>query len=182
MAALVKSGAGFSWRLAGWGGSAALLAVPYFARFPWSAADFAMVGGAFLVVGGLIELVVRSSSSIAYRWGAIVAILASLGLVWVNVAVGMLGDEDNPANLLFAAIIGLVLLLGLIGNFSAAAMARACFVAAAAVLAVAIVAPIAGLGSSGTDAIREAVLSAALFVPLWSLAGLLFRRAATSSG
>ena len=60
-----------------------------------------MLGGA----GLLVELVVRASGNPAYRAGAFVAIAAIFLLVWVNGAVGFLGDEDNPANLMFGGVI-----------------------------------------------------------------------------
>src|SRR5919112_4354638 len=47
----------------------------------------------------------------AYRAAVGVALVAAFILVWMNLAVGIIGSEDNPANLMY----GGVLAVGLIG-------------------------------------------------------------------
>lgn len=101
---------GVNWRVIGWGGAAALLATPFIAmRFTsevdWGPVDFITMGVIFGLVGLTIELAVRASSHWAYRAGAGFAVLASFFLIWVNLAVGMIGDEDNAYNLLFGGVL-----------------------------------------------------------------------------
>ena len=90
------------WRLIGGGGATLLLAIPWLADFPWTASDFIVMGVIFAITGVTIELAVRSSTDWAHRLGALVAILAGFLTVWVNLAVGMIGSDDNPYNLWFA--------------------------------------------------------------------------------
>jgi hypothetical protein len=113
----------------------------------------------------------------AYRTGAAVAVAASFLLVIVNGAVGFLGDEDNPANLIFLGIILIAALGSAIARFRAAGMARAMFTTAAAQVLAGIVALAAGLGSAGADGIYEVVLGTSLFSGLWLLSAGLFRKA-----
>jgi len=118
------------WRIIGWGGAVLLLAMPFIAmRFTsevnWTASDFIFAGVLFAVIGGMLELAVRMSGNRAYRAGSALALLGTLLVVWANLAVGIVGSEDNPANLLFFA----ALLLGMIGaalaRFGAQGMVRA---------------------------------------------------------
>ena len=105
------------WSLAIWGTAACLLLLPAIAmRFPgsgvdWDARDFIIMGVMFAIACGTYELATRLSDNVAYRAAAGIAIVTGFLTVWVNMAVGMLGSERNPANLLF----GGVLLVGIVG-------------------------------------------------------------------
>ena len=63
------------------------------------------MGMMFLIAGIGVECAVRASGDTAYRLGAGAAIATAFLLIWVNVAVGFLGDEGNPANLMFVAVL-----------------------------------------------------------------------------
>ena len=68
-----------------------LLAMQITDEVVWTLGDFA-VAGALLVGTGLIyELVARKIDNIAYRAAIGVALLAALLLVWVELAVGIIG-------------------------------------------------------------------------------------------
>lgn len=171
---------GFPWRVAGWGGAGLVLLVPLVANAPWTLSDYVSMGLLLGVAGLLVELATRASTSIAYRAGAGVAVAAAFLLVWVNGAVGFLGDEDNPANLVFFGVIALAALGAVVAGFRPAGMARAMFVTAAAQLLVGVVALAAGLGSPGYAGLYEAVMGTSVFATLWLLSGALFRHAAGS--
>ena len=162
------------WRLVPWGIAAFLLLLPFVAmRFTaavqWTGSDFVFMG---ILLGSVVlgfEFLVRRSNSLAYRVGAAAAIVTGFLTVWVNGAVGMIGSEDNPVNLLF----GGVLLIGLIGaivaRFKPAGMARTMVVAAIAQ---------AAIGASGfASDVRGAVFSVG-FGALWLIAAGLFGIAA----
>ncbi len=164
-------------RIAGWGLAAALLLTPLVAmqftdEVRWGPVDFA---AAALLIGGLglaFELAVRKSAHIAYRLGAALAALTAFLLIWINLAVGFIGDEGNPANLIFAG----VLLVALIGAIAARFRAKGMVVAMAAAAVTQLLAAgaifIADLGSP-----LELILTVAFAAP-WALAAGLFRRAA----
>ena len=82
----------------------------------WSIADFIVFWG--LIAGVLLtyKLMTRKAVSGYYRVAAALALATGLLLIWVNGAVGLIGSEDNPANVLY----GGVLLVGVFG----AVMAR----------------------------------------------------------
>jgi hypothetical protein len=174
MASIGESKRGVSWRVVGWGGAVALLAAPFVAmRFTsevnWSPGDFVFAGLLFGAVGLCIELAARSSSDWAWRGGVGFAALSGLMLVWANGAVGMIGNEDNPYNLLFLGLIPLALAGAAIVRFRAAGMAAVMLAAWVAQLA------IAGIGFAQDS--RGGVFSI-LLSATWLFAALMFRIAA----
>jgi hypothetical protein len=165
-------------RLAIWGGAALLLSLPLLAMrfFPgsgvdWTLSDFVVMGAMLAIACGAYELVAWLSGNTAYRAAAGVAILAGFLTVWVNLAVGMIGNEDNPYNLLFAGVLALGLSGALFARLQARGMVRAMYATAFAQAAVAGVALVAGWDPRG------AVFSM-FFVAPWLLSALLFGKAA----
>lgn len=158
------------WRIAGWGTAVLLLLLPLVAmqftdEVNWTEEDFIFAGIMIGGTGALFELTVRMSSNLAYRAGVAFALAASFLTLWAIAAVGMIGDEDNPYNLLFVAVIGLALLGATVARFRAHGMAVTMAAAAAAQVIVATVGmsadPLGGSFSAGFGGIW--LVSAALF-------------------
>jgi hypothetical protein len=162
------------WRIAGWSLAALILLLPLVAmRFTdevtWTGGDFVF---AAVLIGGLglaFELSVRRSRSPAYRAGAAFALAAAFLVVWANGAVGMIGDEDNPYNLLFGAVLLVALLGSAIARFRPTGMTLATAAAGLVQIGVA-------LGGLPVDP-RGAIFSVVLAGP-WLLSAVLFRAAA----
>lgn len=126
-----------TWRVIGWGGAAALLIVPAVAmRFTrqvnWTAFDFAFAATMLLIFGGLFELAVRArGEGRRYRIGVGLALLASFLLIWINGAVGIVGNEDNPFNLAFGLPILAMISGAIASRGSGEGLARSAWLAAA---------------------------------------------------
>ncbi len=105
-----------------------------------------------------------------YRVAAGVALAAAFLTVWVNGAVGMIGSEQNPYNLLFGGVLALALAGAIVARFEARGMVRAMVVAAAAQAAV---------GGFGLSADLLGGMLSMGFSGLWLLAAALFRKAAS---
>ena len=171
------------WRIIGWGGAAALLALPAVAmrvtdEVAWTASDFAAMGAMLLLAGLALEGMVRASRSWPYRLGAAVTVLAGLGLVWVNLAVGFLGDEGNPANLMFLTVLAVAVGGAVLSHAHPAGMARTMLAAAVVQVLVAGVGYAVGWASPGGKGLFEVILGSTLFGGLWLLAAALFGWAA----
>jgi hypothetical protein len=170
---------GSRWSVAVWGGAAALLALPLVAmqftdEVQWGPVDFAVFGTMLTLACGLWEAAVRARGDWAYRLGAGVTIAASFLLIWVNLAVGFIGDEDNPANLMFAGVLAIPLLGGAAARFRPRGMARV-LVATAVAQGLAWVVNLVG----GLDPRPVMLLiPTAVFVALWLGSALLFATAA----
>jgi len=180
--ATIESGRGH-WRMAGWSTAVALLLLPFVAmqftsEVNWTGSDFVLWGCMLLFAGLALEFLTRRAGSWAYRLGAGVAVLAAFLLVWVNAAVGLLGDEGNPANLMFVGVIAVALAGSIAGRFQPDGMAKAMFAAAAAQLLAGLVGLAAGWASPGGEGIYEVLLGTTLFGGLWLLSAALFRSAA----
>lgn len=168
---------GQAWRMALWGGLIALLLLPLAAmqvteEVAWDRQDFVLFAVMLAVVGGAIEAGVRLSGDRAYRFGVAVAAVAGFLLVWANLAVGVIGNEENPLNAMF----GGVLLVGIIGaaiaRFGAAGMARAMIAMAVAQVVVAAVAQAYG---------HFIWPMTVVFAAIWLGSAALFRKAARTA-
>ena len=179
MAAQMQQGnprKGNPWRLAVWGTAAGLLLLPAIAMqlgvegVLWTASDFVVMGVLLASACGAYELGAWLSGNRAYRAGFALAILLGFLLVWINLAVGIIGGEANPANLVFAGVIAVGAVGALVGRFQATGMARAMLVTGIAQL-------LAGGYAVVLGSIEGGLLSA-VFAALWLVSAALFRRAA----
>ena len=166
---------GSHWRIAVWGTAALMLLLPLFAmqvtdEVDWDAADFAIFGAMLAGAGGTYELAVRMTSSTAYRAAVGLALAAAFILVWMNLAVGIIGTEDNPANLMYGGVLAVGLIGAVIARFQPQGMVRALLATAFAQASVAVIALIAGLGFT--------FILTGFFVALWLGSAWLFRKAA----
>lgn len=154
--------------------TAVLLLLPFLAmqfshEVTWSPSDFAIAGALLFGSGLTYELVSRKGNTTAYRAAVGLAVMTGLALVWINLAVGLIGDEDNPANLMYAGVLAVGLAGALIARLRPRGMAYAMYATAAAQMLTAVVAQAAGWGFTF-------VLNG-FFALLWAGSGLLFRSA-----
>src|SRR5215207_8090655 len=87
------------WRIALWGTTALVLLLPLFAmqfteEVAWDLADFAIFGAMLVGACGTYQLAARVTGNSAYRAAVGVALAAAFILVWMNLAVGIIGTED----------------------------------------------------------------------------------------
>lgn len=142
----------------------------------WEILDFA-VFGAMLVGVVLIGWLARQKSrSSAYRFAVGIALAAAFILVWVNGAVGIIGDEGNDANLMFFGVLAVGAVGSLVARFHPRGMARAMLVTAMAQASVAAIAVNADLGATGPAWPGDVLLLTAFFVVMWLLSAWLFRK------
>ncbi|MGH6965794.1 MAG: hypothetical protein ACREE0_15040 [Phenylobacterium sp.] len=162
------------WRLVLWGGAALALLAPLVAmqftdEVAWTGFDFAFAGALMLGVGVAYEAAVRVRRDIAYRAAVAVALAAALALVWVNGAVGIIGSEDNPANLMYGGVLAVGIVGAGVARFQPAGMARALIATALAQAVVSAIALAAGVATLALNA---------GFIGLWLGSAWLFRKAA----
>lgn len=169
---------GIPWRIIGWGTAAFLLILPYIAGAPWTGSDYVFAAVMFGIVGGLIELAARTSRNFYYRAGALVAVAASFLLVWINGAVGIIGDEGGAANLMFLVVVAIALAGSIAARFRADGMARAMAVAAVAEALVAVPVVALGLGANEPPGLLGILVLIGGFTIMWAGSALLFRKAA----
>ncbi len=165
------------WRIAMWGSAAFLLLLPAVAmrltsEVDWDARDFVTIGIMLAAACSICELAARVSSNGAYRTAAGVAVGTAFLIVWVNLAVGMIGDEGNPVNLLFGGVLAVALTGSIVARFEPSGMVRAMVATVVTQIAAAAV----GLSIDP----RGACISMAFAAP-WLLSAWLFRKSALGS-
>jgi hypothetical protein len=181
MAANLESGRGQRWtrtRRAAWGAAAAFLLAPLVAmqftdEVNWGAGDFLLAAALVASAGLAFEFAAGRSGHRAYRVATGVAVAAAFVLVWANLAVGIIGSEDHPANVLFYAIPGVACVGALFARWRARGMARAMVATALAQVGVAVMALWAGFGFAAS--------ATAFFCALWLASAWLFQLAARES-
>ena len=168
------------WRMAGWTAGAfmllALVAKQFIGEVSW-VDNLAQTGALLIGVGIAVELVSRKTGEAAYRAAVGLALGSAVLLGWVNGAVGIIGSEDNDANLMYGGVLVVGAIGAIIARFKPEGMARALFATA---LAQTLVAVIALVGRRGTpfSGPLEIVAINGFFVALFAGSGLLFRKAA----
>jgi len=134
----------------------------------WSLADFGRLALLILVGFGVVRWVLASENR-GRRWG-LAALLAAAWLpLWVNGAVGIVGNEQNPINRLFFVVSGFALVGALLVKFRTAGLVRVAVLSAALHLAVIV---LVWLRGADTAPVAAWVLAAP-----WLVAAALLHRA-----
>ena len=164
------------WRIPVWGVAACLLLLPAIAMrvgttgVHWTGSDFVVFGAMLFVACGLYELGAMMSGRTVYRAAFAIAVGTGFFMVWVNIAVGIIGSEHNPANLAFAGVLIVAIVGALAARFRPLGMSRAMVATA---VAQALVAGIAAMARS-----IEGVALSVCFIAVWLASAALFRKAA----
>lgn len=166
------------WRLALWGGALLALALPYFAmqfssEMNWTVFDFGVFGVMLAVACGGVELAVHLSEKNSYRLAAILTLGGGFLMVWANLAVGIIGNENNPQNLFFFGVLAAGLIGALLTKFKAGGLAMTLRVMAALQL-------LLGLAAWALGWAFLPVFTL-FYVALWLIAAQLFAKTADVS-
>jgi len=143
----------------------------------WSLLDFATAGALLFGTGLAYELVARKSGNKVYRVAVGVALATAFILVWTNLAVGLIGSENEPANMMYNGVLTVGIIGAIIARLRPLGMARTLFATALAQALVAVIALIAGMHQYPGSSISEIVNVNVFFIMLWVGSALLFRRA-----
>ena len=156
-----------------------LVAMQFTSEVNWTLSDFVFAGVLLFGTGLTYELVARKAGGIAYRAAVGVALAAAFLLVWINGAVGIIGNEDNPANLMYGGVLAVGIIGAMIARFQPQGMARALFATALAQMLVPVIALIVWRPSlDDAPGIVGVFMLNAFFVMLFVVSALFFRRAA----
>lgn len=144
----------------------------------WSFFDFVAAWILLFGAGFTYRMVARKMGNISYRAAVGVAVSTALFLVWSNLAVGLLGSEDNPANWMYVGVLAIGFLGSIITQLQPKGMSYVLFAMASAHFFVAIIALMAGLHLSPESSVAEILGVNGFFAVLWIASALLFRNAA----
>lgn len=158
-----------------------LIAMQFTDEANWGLFDFIFAGGLIFGTGLAYQLVSSKGKNIAYRAGVGMALAGVFLLIWINLAVGIIGSEDNPVNIMYFGVIAIGFLGSIIARLQPQGMAWVMFAMATAQMLV----PVIGLiivrpqfleppGVIGVFALN------AFFATLFAGSGLFFRQASAT--
>ncbi len=112
--------------------TAVLLLIPFLAMLftgevNWNLFDFIVAGILLFGTGSAYKLITSKASNMVYKIAVAIACASGLFLIWANLAVGILGSEENPVNLIYFGVIAIGLIGVFISNFRANGMAYTMF-------------------------------------------------------
>lgn len=122
------------------------------------------------------------TAATAYRAAIAVAIGAAFMLFWGMGAVGIIGIEGDPADLMYFGVLAIGISGAIVARFRPDGMARAMFVTAAATAVVAAIALMLGRHEAEYSSVFEILGLNAMFATLFAGSAWLFRTAAAQEG
>ena len=153
-----------------------LVAMQFTDEVNWSETDFIVAGALIGGTGLTFELAARTTANHAYRAAVGLALAAAFLLIWLNLAVGIIGTEDNPLNLMFGAVLATGIIGAVIVRLQPLEWHARCSRRRSLRLLVAVIAPTAGSGSMAP--IWPVSCLTGCFAALWLGSAWLFRKAA----
>ena len=119
-----------------------------------------------------------TTSTIPYRFGFVVALGTALLLAWGVLAMGVIGAEGDPFDLLYIGVLAIGIVGAVIARFRPRGMARALLAMAAAQLVVTVIALLVGKQEVRVSSLAEIVGLNGFFIALFAGSAWLFNRAA----
>ena len=144
----------------------------------WDLLDFLVFGGMISALLLIILVARRRSANPSYRFAMAIAGLGAFLVAWINGAVGIIGNEDNDANLLFFGVLGVAAVGALLARFKAGGMAKTMYFVAGLQVFVAAFAVAADLGAGGPAWPRGLLSITAVITLVWLSSAWLFGKAA----
>jgi hypothetical protein len=158
-----------------------LVAMQFTREVNWTGSDFVIMGVLVFGAGLAFVLIARKWDNATYRLAVGVAVAAGLLLVWANLAVGLVGSEHNPANLLYGAVLAVALMGAFVARFRPLGMSFAMFGASLTYVVVTAIALFVwkptGAAAEPQAPMVNVLIGNGVFAALWVVSGLLFRRA-----
>lgn len=158
-----------------------LVAMQFIDDVDWSPSDFIFAGGILFGTGLTYLLVVRRYGNLTYRSAIGVALFGALSLVWVNGAVGLIGSENEPANLMYGGVLAVLVIGAINSRLQPRGMAITLFATAATQALIAVIALATGMQNLPESSVIEIIKVNAVWVFLFAVSGSLFRNAAVES-
>jgi hypothetical protein len=154
-----------------------LIAMQFTEEVNWTVGDFVIAGAMLLGAGVTYELAARAGG-FAYQAGVVVALGTGILNIWTTGAVGIIGSENNPGNLLYLAVVALAIAGAIIAQGRAARMVWAMGLAAIATLSVPVVA-FNGVADPVSDVMApEVFIATGVLAAGWALSAFFFHTAA----
>lgn len=154
-----------------------LIGMQFSKEVDWGVGDFIVMGMLLFGTGLTYVLISRMSDSIAYRAAIAIAVVAGLLLVWVNLAVGIIG-EPGGLNLIYIGVLQIGIIGAAVARLKPRGMARALYTTAVIQALVPVIALVVGRPTlDEPPGIVGVFILNGFFVVLFVVSASLFRQA-----
>jgi len=85
-----------------------LVAMQFTDEVAWGPFDFIVAGVLLFGTGVMLDVAARTIRPLRYRIAALGAVAAALLVVWVDLAAGIVGDDESPLSFVFVAFLAIV--------------------------------------------------------------------------
>lgn len=147
-----------------------LAAMQFTDEVVWGPLDFLVAGVLLFLAQISYAWIAVKQKDILYKAASGLVVATGLLLIWANLAVGIIGDEGNPENLIYYVVIAVGIIGIFISRFRPRGMAWVLLVTALAQMLAFLIAAISGWDPD--------FMIHAFYAFLWILSALLFRLAA----
>jgi hypothetical protein len=164
------------------GVTASILLIPFIAmRFStevnWTFSDFLIMGILIFGTGMAYTLISRISENLSYRLALGTGIGTGFFLIWSNLAVGLIGSENNDINALYFLLLVIGFAGALVSRFQAKGMTWVMAAIAVGQLSIAGYALATGAQHLPHSSVGEILGVTLFFTVFWIASALLFRQA-----
>lgn len=158
-----------------------LIAMKFTNEVNWELSDFIIMGAILFGMAISYEVIAQKNIKKNYRIAFGLGLLGAFLLFWVNGAVGIIGTENQDANLLYGAVFVVGLVGAVISRFRPKGMSITLFVAALVQMLVPTIALLIWPPSTipWTPSVVGVFLLSGFFALLFFMSGMLFRKAAS---
>lgn len=159
-----------------------LIAMQFSDDVTWTLSDF-IFAGTLLIGTGLTYILVtqifapRMGNNIFCRVAVSIALFTGFFLIWTNLAVGIIGSEDNPINVLYFGVIAVGIIGAYIARFRSQGMVFTMFAMALTQALIAAIVLAGGFYQSPPSTIFHILGVNGFFITLFVAAGMLFQYA-----
>lgn len=158
-----------------------LIAMQFTSEVNWTFGDFLIMGILLFSTGTAYVLISRVSSTLTYRLAVGTGIGTGFFLMWSNMAVGLIGSEDNLINVAYFGLIAVGFAGALVARFQPKGMTLVMGAIAVSQMAIAGYALLTGAQDLPHSSVGQILGVNAFFTVFWVASALLFRQAAGTS-
>ncbi len=152
-----------------------LTAMQFTNEVEWTFFDFLVAGILLMGTGLSFVFLANKAHNKIYKMAIGLTLGTALLMIWSNLAVGIIGNEDNPINILYMGVLGVVAIGSFISNFKPKGMSLTLILTAISQVIVIIMALLEGYGNT-LNSLRELLMVNGFFIVLWLGASFLFNK------
>jgi hypothetical protein len=157
-----------------------LIAMQFTIEVNWTLSDF-IIAGILIFGAGLAYIIISGKSeTLIYRVAVGFALFTGFFLIWSNLAVGLIGSENNEINLLYFLVIGVGVVGAFLTKFKAKGLMYTLIAMATAQMIITITAPLKGMSEVPGSSVYEILFVNGFFITLFLVGAFLFRSASDS--